>query len=320
MKTIVVALTLLAAFVLCASAATTFEGRWTDSFWGDNDSYCCTRPNNKLYCLYAQIGIVEGTVSGNTVTGKFYEGGSNVTPCPTGTFTWTLNEAGDAFTGSYTCNDEHNENNHNWSESRLSSAVPTATECGARTNSRDISGKDDIDTVSVCNGNGAYQSSFVFAANFNGYEEGVTFDSGSIGSGFYYYDNNGVSGIGVSLYFVLEDGTEGNLFRDTAVYGQPPAGFDLATEPDDGTHGYLVSPWVPSNPSNSDCQEFVQIKNDFLAQYSSTSAASSGSSSSGSSSSGSSGSSGASGSSSSASILTVSAAFLSLVAIFAALF
>lgn len=301
------------ALAICVASAATFEGRWTDSFWGENDSYCCLRPNNKLYCLYAQIGIVDGTVSGNTATGKFYEGGSDVTPCPTGTFTWTLSESGDAFTGAFTCDDEKNEMNHNWSESRLSSDVPSAIQCGARTNGRDISGKDVTDTVSVCNSNGAYQSSFVFAANFNGYEEGRTYDSGSIGSGFYYYDDNGVSGIGVSLYFVFEDGTEGNLFRDTSVYGESPASFDLATEPDDGTHGYLVESWVPSNPSKSDCEEFVQIKKDFLAQYSSTSAANSPSS-------GSSSSGGSSGSSSSSANMLAVSALMSLVAVFAGLF
>jgi len=255
-----------------------------------------------------------GTISGNTASGHFYEAGGNVASCTTGTFSWTLNETDDAFNGTFTCTDAPGDT-YAWNESRLDSNSPTGADCGALGSDRDISGEDADESVSICNDSESYKSSYSITETPNvGYEDGVTHLSGTIGSG-YYYETDGVSYyVGVSLYFVAEDGRQGNLYRQVDRYPNGPSSFTLSEESPLG-HGYLIDTWTSSNPSSSVCKEHQNVKEDFLAQYSS----SSGSSTSLASSSSSSGASSEASSSSSASIIAV-CGLLSLVAMVVALF
>jgi len=251
------------SFILFSTAVVfaTFEGTFTESYYGDNEMDCCIRNTNVLYCSYADLGIISGTISGNKATGSWYEGGGDVVTCSRGTFSWTLKEDNSGFTGTYFCVNDPTE--YDWNEERLSSNVPTSEECAVRRSDEDISGT--AVRYVLCNSGGEYSLSYdydSYSTVIFGYEDGVTFESNSIGSGYYYEDNGRA---GASLVFVLENGDQGSFYRDTEEYGVI-APFDLSSEPPFLYGGFFVSSdFSRSNPSPNLCEANIDIKDEYLA-------------------------------------------------------
>jgi hypothetical protein len=75
----------------------TFEGTYDDEYGGN--LYVCQN-GNVLQGAYSEVGVVNGIVADNKVTGKFFQAGYS--DCNIGTFEWTLTDEG--FEGNYTCN------------------------------------------------------------------------------------------------------------------------------------------------------------------------------------------------------------------------
>lgn len=141
---------------------------------------------------------------------------------------------------------------NDWSGNRISSDTPSIASCALLASSGDIEGEWDsqtsnsIDNWDICLSNSEYESSFD-NGDLNGYESGVTHKSGLIGSGYYYGDANS-SDRGVSLIFLLSDGTLGNFNWLTAP-GDDPDPNDY-----DGTsHSYIIYNLSTNQPSDSDC-------------------------------------------------------------------
>lgn len=89
--------------------------------------YLC-QLGNKIYGQYDGAGLIWGTVSGNTVTGRYYEAGGYY-----GDFMWTTHDGGQTATGSSFWGDFENVNTqslpYSWNLHKISSARPTNDEC-----------------------------------------------------------------------------------------------------------------------------------------------------------------------------------------------
>lgn len=91
-----------------------WQGEWNSDF----GKLHLVQNGNRLYGLYRDLGIIDGTISGPTAVGRFTNGGNE------GWFRFTLSSNGDAFSGSYGWRE--NEEKGDWDaklDSRPISAV-----------------------------------------------------------------------------------------------------------------------------------------------------------------------------------------------------
>ena len=222
--------------------------QWSDSSWTDvlegggfgGTLYLCFEGNN-VHGMYSEYGLVQGNVNGDVITGQWYEGGGE--DCVYGNFRWELSNDGNSFSGFWTCIEDDNEE-FTWDESRIGGATTVNNlSCAVLANSGTVDGEWGTDTEPfyICVDDDEYESSYDFV-EFTGYESGIVLDNERIASGLWIDQ----SGRGLSLSFVLADGTLGN------VWSVDNDGEADTIDFDENTHNYdLYS--LNGNASNSEC-------------------------------------------------------------------
>jgi len=250
MKIPSIVLCLLGLAFVCS--AQSFVGTWSDSEYGGNIYVCVS--NSTLYMSFSEVGIGIGTITGSTVSGRIYVGGGDTLDHETtGTFEWTLNNSGSAFTGTWSWDGDSNDND--WSGDLASSSTPTIRQCAFLASSGSIEGSWSsnsnglsVSAWDICVSSSEYTSSYDISGGNNGYDEGVTHRSGLIGSGYFNEDTDN-DARGVSLTFLLSDGTLGNFVWLTA----PGEDLDSDNYGDSSEQNYYFFTKDSANPSDSDC-------------------------------------------------------------------
>lgn len=248
-----------AIFLLCF-VLVSVNSQWTDSTWNDSLEsggfggifHICI-DGVVVNGAYSQYGIIQGTVSngGTVISGSFYEGGAGELSCVTGTYSLTIDSTGNEFSGTYTCVDD--DETYNWSESRIGGASSVSDEKCAVLGSLTIGGLfsngDDYE-IAICMDDDEYSSSYSYSNNIDGFEDGVLYLDGKIGSGVYYEENGN---LGISLLFTYANGEIGNFYWQTDDDGDIDTVLDY-----NSLHSYDILERIGS-PTNSEC-----LKNDDL--------------------------------------------------------
>ena len=94
-------------FFVSSCLGQNFAGVWTDfaDLGGYGGTLYICQDGDLINGAYSEVGIIFGTVDGNTATGKWVEVGANTRECAYGSFEWSLSQTGEYFTGTYTCED-----------------------------------------------------------------------------------------------------------------------------------------------------------------------------------------------------------------------
>lgn len=163
---------------------------------------------NNLYAGFSEVGIAIGSISGNTVTGDWYEMGGERrdTPAVYGTFEWTIAADGNSWDGIYRYADSSNVAGE-WSETRLGSSVPTGNQCGFVASSGNLYGgwtHPEYDWNICDEAKNDYTSSYEYDDGTGGYENGISFRSGRILSGAWKDADGSFEGYGFT--FRLQNG------------------------------------------------------------------------------------------------------------------
>eukprot|EP01104_Vermistella_antarctica_P015331 TRINITY_DN5008_c0_g1_i1.p1 TRINITY_DN5008_c0_g1~~TRINITY_DN5008_c0_g1_i1.p1 ORF type:complete len:366 (+),score=60.01 TRINITY_DN5008_c0_g1_i1:34-1131(+) len=195
--------------VVCGGATavvpTSFVGNYNDPFF-DGTLYICVE-GNEVHAAYSEIGIVVGTLDGDTVTGTWYQGSYELnekTDDLSGPFEWTLSDGG--FTGTYGYASDPDYGG-DWSGTLLGDETPTDLQC-AFLQSTDLTGEHHaLDSesglvVNLCTSAEKLRSSYSFTSGDVGYEYGISWMDGAVAGGQWIG-----GGSGSSLYFMLRNGT-----------------------------------------------------------------------------------------------------------------
>ena len=200
---------------------------WQDSSWTNTGSkglggvlYLCFR-GDQASGMYSEYGVIQGTKSGDEISGFWYEAGGPTTNCFYGTFMWTLSSDGDFFEGHWTC--AGSSTRFEWNESLVGDdSTVDQVKCGVLADEGSITGswQRDGQQYDLCTENTLYYGSYEINTDgivSLGKENGALFLDNRIGSGF--YEEKGA--IGVSLHLRLLDGRLANLWWATAADGEP---------------------------------------------------------------------------------------------------
>jgi len=233
MKSLVCAAVLLILVLGCS--AQNFVGTWTDPIesggYGGYLHIC--QDGDKIYGAYSEAGIMYGTMKGNTIRGKWFEGGAFASNCYAGEFFLTLSDNGNIFYGWWTCGNKNPNlvrDTFPWGAQRVSVLRPNMYQCAKllRTDLDD----DDInsgitleglwhqegvdnshETRAVClrNSGATYESSYEYKNRTGdiqvGIESGYVFFD-AIGTGYSVEERK----VGFSLMFLLADGSLGRFW------------------------------------------------------------------------------------------------------------
>ena len=222
---------LFSLFFLAVTAQSWDDSSWTDSDYGGTMYVCFD--DDDVHAAYSEFGVAHGNRNGNTISGNWYEPGTE--DCFSGSFEWTLGSSGNSFTGFWTCADDDDE--RDWSETLISGASSTSDVlCAVFDHDEDVTGAYTLSgtTFDICIDDDEYEASFS-TSGVDGYETGVVYEDGAVVAGEYEVEN-GVTGI--SLVFRLRDGRLGNFYWryddndniDTvADYNTSAHGYDLYT-------------------------------------------------------------------------------------------
>lgn len=215
----------LFALVVCSvvcSAQGSFVGQWTDTDEGGYglSTYVCVS-GNQLFGFYSQVGVMRGSVSGNTATGKWYEPGSglyenNQTLPSTGTFSLTLADDGQSWSGTYSYPGV--SLSLPWNANRIDNLVPSNSQCWFAA--------EEVDSMA---GNWRFGETFWYLCDADGGDD-LYFSTYS------YTDNNVVVGTGFSQGLV-QDG----IYRGEWTQAGFQAGVELFGL--FGTNGLRSSWW-----------------------------------------------------------------------------
>jgi len=196
----------------CSRNEAVFEfGTWGNSTWTNEVEfgglgqvmYICFI-GNRLHGAYSEYGLVQGTLSGNRVTGNFYEAGGPFVECSHGTFEWVISPANNVFVGSYTCGNL----TFAWNSTKLGGAATTSPDACAvldRETGGTLGGSwIGYNTINafewdICENGAGYNSSYqIGTIPINGYALGASYEGGIIGAGVFSQEN---VPIGVQIVF-----------------------------------------------------------------------------------------------------------------------
>ena len=150
----------------------TFEGTYDDEAYGGNLFLC--QNGDTIQGQYSEVGIINGVVSNNTASGKFFQAGFN--DCNIGTFEWTLTDEG--FEGTYTCNNI--PGSFDWIAKKYDVFRPTDDQCALLYDGDgSIQGHWTIEnghyTLDSCFTNGTITDQFTVHASYQTENDGETY-------------------------------------------------------------------------------------------------------------------------------------------------
>jgi len=190
----------LATLALAQSSPSDWHGTFTANNRYGGVMYACPVGNN-VYGVYSNAGFFEGTITGNTLTGNFWEGGRGYRNDYQGSFKISLASDNLSFDGFYTRVSEDGKERR-WHESRLGSPYPsnpTHDECLVPFNAGNVIGsffreadnKDSTGAYHICRDQ--YEQVYGSFDRPDGYIEGWSV-RGATGFQGYRYEGNGSEG------------------------------------------------------------------------------------------------------------------------------
>lgn len=219
---------LLAAFAVAQHPAD-WHGSWTANNRYGGAMYSCP-VGNTLYGVYSNAGFFEGTISGRTVEGNYWEGGRGYRNDYQGSFRITLSADNNEFDGFYTRVSEDGEERR-WHETRLGAPFPpqpSHDQCLVPDRNANLGGgfyreNKQHATQYICRDN--YAQVYGSFSEPNGYLEGWSVRNNT-GFHGYRYEGNGNEGAYI-LRAVAENVARGFYWKGRVVHSQ---NIELTTE------------------------------------------------------------------------------------------
>ena len=230
------------SFILLSVTAQWTDSSWTDSEFGGQFNLCFD--GSVVNGAYSEYGIVYGELSSDemTISGNFYDAGAGQFSCVTGSFELDIATDGNSFSGVYVCEDDGTS--HDWSETLVGGSSSVSSYSCAVLSSSSIAGSyyegesyTSNNTTyytyeaDVCVDSSEYYLSYTYD-NVEGYENGVSYRNGAIGSGLYQNEDGTY---GISLFFRLANGELGNFYWEV-----DNGEIDTISDYDTSLHGYDV--------------------------------------------------------------------------------
>ena len=264
MSRLIVCLAILALSFGILGASASFVGQWTDPLDADGygiSTYVCVIGNN-MFGFYSQVGLIRGTITGDTATGRWYEPGSALysrdeTLASSGSFSITLAGDDNSWTGTFSYDDGETRP---WVVTRIDALPPTESQCWSTSSDNDsLEGTWSLQNTLwfMCDSNGGsdrYYSTYSYQ-NEDGIVADTGFSQGIIENGIYRGEWT-QSGVQAGVELIAAYGS--NQLRSTWWQGDS---FLLAPEFVNNPFSHLIDTYNPVDDDASDEQCFSYFSN-----------------------------------------------------------